>query len=385
MHDEAGRRAVAQEAVCVAVAAAYPLRGRGIAVKEAIDEEATLAIEHVLSAGPSRWAVAGCEGPRDGARAIAVDVEGDSRVDGWVYCDPIDGSLNAARGGPRSASALTLGERRGTCDGALSDSQSVFVLGSHDTDVSTAFEDHTTWQDLITAHARRGDRLTGLLNRADNIEVLSRLCPSATLPAQGSRSGFRPTLAGAGVVAVGDATITLPFECDLEFGRLGLVEAQIQSMLWTTWTGLLVSRDRIRATPGGTIAYIERHIRARRLRDARAAEALFTATEREDLACGGVTALDALEPLTVRDFGPGPDAVAAVGVLSSSHDSALPALPWRPDGARWDRRSRSLAVEVLTATPAGVTRERRHVAADHPALSAATRARYENLPEGGTR
>ncbi|WP_441248218.1 hypothetical protein [Kitasatospora sp. McL0602] len=381
MTDLAGRVAVAQAATAAAVAAAFPYLGLGPAIKQRLDEEATEALERTLSLaeGLGSLGLASCEGPRDGARAITV--ERSASADVQVYCDPIDGTLNAARGGPRSFSVLALSSRAGRQGLALDDSQAIFALGSHQDDVSTAFDSGARWSDVVTEHLRRPERLTATLNRSDNLRLLLELggwgLDRFTV---GSRAGHRPSLRGSGTLAVGDATVTLPFECDLEFGRLGLAEAQIQSALYPNWSGLVVSRDSIRASADGLRGYLDRYLAARSWGDVRRLRSLFTVQELAGFHERGLTLYEVTDTLAAEDFGPGRDAVVSIAALTSPHDTALGTSAAVLNDPLWHAESGRLAVDVLTCAGGRVTRRRHEVAVeDNPVLSARVRAWYQSL------
>jgi hypothetical protein len=260
------------------------------------------------------------------------------------------------------------------------DEQSIFALGG-DPDVATALDAPGRWTQLIEACFAAPGRTAATLNRDDNFGLLRLLGGFAASDfATGSAAGYRPTVSGRGCLAVGDATVTLPFECDLEFGRIGYTEAQIQSALYRGWVGIPVSRDRIRAHPHGLRAYLDDLLAARAWGDERAIACLFTEQESAYLrACGGGLA-DATAPLTVDEFGPGGAAVVAIAALNSTRDPALPgSIEVLPD-PRWSSRDGCLEVHVLTAAGGTVSRRLHRVAvAEHPALSPRIRALYQDL------
>lgn len=184
---------------------------------------------------------------------------------------------------------------------------------------------------------------------------------------------------------MGDATVTLPFEGDLEFGRMGLTETQIQSALYSSWTGLVVSRERVLNTPGGLRAYLRTYLSAREWGDTRTLASLFTDAELAHFRSWGATSVDVTEPLDAASFGPGRNAVVAIAALTSPTDPLLPQ-PAPPEilaDPVLDPATGLLAVDVLTVVAA--SRRRHHVHVRHrlaPALSAATPA---DEPDGKVR
>jgi hypothetical protein len=344
------------------VAAAYPLVAGGDSVKMALDEAATGALGSFLSAQTelSSLGLRSCEGSRDGAPTLTLAV--DRSADYQVYCDPIDGTLNAARGGPRSFSVLALTSTGGVRDSWFDDTQSIFGIGCQSSSVADVLAESGGWSELIEEHLARPMQLTATLNREDNLALLlelGRLDPERLVV--GSRSGYRPSLGGAGFLAVGDATVALPFECDLEFGRIGLLEAQIQSALYSSWCGLAVSRDRIRQEPTGLRGYLQRYLAATAWGDTGTLKSLFTAPELAAFQQRGVALTELTTPLTPTDFGVGLEAVVAVAVLTSPSDEALGHQPPLLHGPSWIPDSGSLDVHVLTSAAGVVTVRRESV------------------------
>jgi hypothetical protein len=347
-----------------AVAAGFPFTGLGPTVRHRLDEQAALAVQRELKASPllPALALAGCEGARDGA--VVVDFPSAPQADAYLYCDPIDGTLNAARGGPRSFSVTAFGRHRPQpWINALDDSTAVFGIGSNSDDVSSAFAAEGRWHTLLRDSVTDPSRLTATLNRADNLTLLLDLGGLALTDfTVGSRAGYRPTLRGPGCVAVGDATATLPFECDLEFGRIGLTEAQVQSGLYRSWTGLIVSRKQITGWPAGPARYLSDYLAARLAGDPRRLAGLFTADELARFADAGSDLLTVTSPLTQAAFGIGTDGIAAIAALSSDLD------PWLEDAGRllenprWRPGESVLAVDALVV--AGGSASHRTVTAD---------------------
>ncbi|MFI9411919.1 hypothetical protein [Nocardia gamkensis] len=370
----------ASAAVAAGVSAAFPFVGGGAETRSLLDEEATLAIELVLAdtRGLGKIGLGACEGPRDGARVIRV---ADDPAEIYVYCDPIDGTLNAACGGPRAHSVVAF-TSAGTSSGrrSVSDGQSIFAIGSHSADVSAVFDRPGRWRDLIAQHARDVTVTTAILNREDNFAMLRTLAGALVKRfVVGSTSGYRPSLAGDGWIAVGDATITLPFECDLEFGRIGAVEAQIQSALYASWTGLVVSRDRIRESPDGLCGYLDRYLFARATDDTNLLTTLFTEEELEWFRADGQELLDATAPLTPDCFGIGRDAVVAIAALSSSEDRLLGSSIEVVGDPIWDPERGVLDVDVLLVAGQSINRCRRSVPVEgNSALSPVVQQGYRS-------
>jgi|GEM_PF-7037439 len=377
--------ALAATTAATAVSAAYPYLGLGAQVKNLLDGAATAAIATRLTLaqlhGHSPVIVAGCEGARDGAPTLALPAVEDAHAV-HLYCDPIDGTLNAVRGGPRVVSVVAFG--RAVADApAFDDAQSIFAVGSHRWDVSGIFDTGTPGVgfDLVADHLHSQDLQTATLNRDDNRALLLDLAgPYAAPMVIGSRSGYRPTIAGPGWTAVGDTTVTLPFECDLEFGRIGLVEAQIQSALYPSWSGLVVSRDSIRAHPGGLRGYLTAYLQARGRGDLIALRGLFSAGElawfdQHAMAIEAVT-----HTLHPDRFGVGAQAVIAISALTTLHDPVTGFEPGVLDPPVWHSGAGCLEVDTLTVT-AGC-RDRRRVPitpADTAGLSEQIRAWYRTL------
>lgn len=372
---------LAATAAATAVAAAYPFIGLGPQAKNLLDGAAAEAISATLSAamreGAGTIRVAGCEGARDASPTVALPPGPEPAVD--LFCDPIDGTLNAARGGPRAVSVVAFGRSRPVTP--LSDDQAVFAVGSHSADVSTVFDTAAGPFELIAEHLHRPEVITATLNRDDNRALLYELAGRyAAGRAIGSRSGYRPTIAGPGWTAVGDTTITLPYECDLEFGRIGLLEAQIQSALYPSWSGLVVSRDRIRAHPGGLRGYLRDYLHARTRTDIAALRSLFTATElcwfdEQQTPIDNVTAT-----LRPDRFGVGSDAVIAIASLTGLDDPVTGYrgdLLWVPV---WHSGTGILEVDTLTASTRGTTRRGVNIVpADAPGVGRHARAWYRTL------
>ncbi|WP_218003046.1 hypothetical protein, partial [Nocardia asiatica] len=343
--------------------------------------EATAAIERILASarGLGNIGLGACEGPRDGARVISV--AGDDSADIHVYCDPIDGTLNAACGGPRAHSVVAFTSARPSSERrAVPDAQSIFAIGSHRLDVADAFDRPRRWRDLLAQHLHDVGVTTAVLHRDDNIAMLRAIAGDRAEPfVVGSTSGYRPNLAGDGWIAVGDATITLPFECDLEFGRLGAVEAQIQSALYPSWVGLVVSRDRIRESADGLCGYVDRYLGGRARGDMEELAALFTEQELARFRAENRSLGDVTTPLTPDCFGIGRDAVVAIAALSSSADPLLEgSIEVVPDPI-WNSERGSLDMEVLVVAGRTVTKKWKSVAVEgNPALSPLVQQKYRS-------
>ncbi|MFE3105270.1 fructose-bisphosphatase class II [Nocardia tengchongensis] len=372
--------ATASRAAATAVAATYPYIGLGPQVKALIDTAATDAIAatlvNAMQEGLEPITVASCEGARDGAPPLVLPAT--ASIDGMrLVCDPIDGTLNAARGGPRAVSVVAFTQMHSPPT-YLDDKQSIFTIGSHSVDVAEALD--TSPFVVIADHLRRPELLTATLHRDDNLELLRALAPERPSISIGSRSGYRPTLIGPGWVAVGDTTTTLPFECDLEFGRIGLVEAQIQSGLYRSWCGLVVSRDRIRSRRGGLRGYLQAYLRARGRRDIDSLRALFTPAELARFDATGTPITEVTETLRPRDFGIGASAVVAIAALTAPSDPLMLRREPLLHAASWRSRHELLDVETLLHTPAGSSYRTESVAATEAGvLPAHTRSWYRHL------
>ncbi|MGF6884905.1 hypothetical protein ABIA39_008604 [Nocardia sp. GAS34] len=374
--------ALAATAAATAVAATYPFVGLGPQVKNLLDSAAAEAITITLGtatlAGGSRIRVAGCEGARDASPTVELpSATGPAELD--LYCDPVDGTLNAARGGPRAVSVVGFG-RPGTAT-PLFDDQAIFAVGSHSQDVSAVFNYGADLFGLIAEHLHRPELMTATLNREDNLGLLGELAGQyAAGRVIGSRSGYRPTIAGPGWSAVGDTTIPLPFECDLEFGRIGLVEAQIQSALYPSWSGLVVSRDRIRTHPGGLRGYLQDYLHARTRTDRATLRSLFTARELARFDRQQMPIEDLTAPLRPDRFGAGAEAVIAIAAVTGLHDpvtghpaDVLHAPVWHSGPGR-------LEVDTLTTSGGAITRRAVTITpADTPGLQPQARAWYRTL------
>ncbi len=350
---------LALRAVMAAVAAAYPLCGRGDAAREMLDAAATNAMAKVLVAAACQvpFSVVACEGARDGADPLAVVPPRGAAA--LLYADPVDGTLNAARGGPRAFSALGIGRQPAVSwTYGLDDSISVFAVGGR-TGIAGLFASQATWRERLAALINSSDVSVGTLNREDNIQILQELRgPREARFGTASRTGYRPTLYGPRVLCVGDATVTLPLECDVEFGRIGLVEAQLQAGLHGEWTGLIVSRDRILELPGGTADYLDRYIAARDCGDVAALAALFTSRELSCFARLGVDLFEIAQPLTQQTFGVGPGGRVVIAALRSDHDRLLPRRSTLLPSPRWDAATGTLAISALSAS---ATDAKRHL------------------------
>jgi hypothetical protein len=347
---------LALRAVMAAVAAAYPLCGQGDAAREMLDAAATNAMDKVLAAaaGQVAFSVVACEGARDGAAVLAVvPPRGGAAL---LYADPVDGTLNAARGGPRAYSALGIGRQPAVSwTYGLDDSTSVFAVGGR-TGVAGLFASQAIWRERLAALVN-SDGSVGTLSREDNVQLWQELhsqpAPRLTIA---SRTGYRPTLYGPGLICVGDATVTLPFECEIEFGRMGLVEAQLQAGLHAEWTGLIVSRDRIRELPGGTAEYLDRYLTARESGDVGALAALFTSLELSSFDRLGVDLSEIAQPLTPQTFGVGPGGRVVIAALSSDHDRLLPRKSTLLPSPRWNATTQTLAISALSASATDASR-----------------------------
>ena len=350
-HSEDQLAAIARSAVVTAVAAAFPFIGLGDAARATLDTAAARSIGGVLSGPTARGdlAVVACEGKRDGAWTLPTLEP--ARGMAYAYCDPVDGTLNAARGGPRSFSVLGLGFRPPSWHCRLDDAFSVFAVGSRVDEIDGMFGPNGDWAAYLSRAVADPTIRTATLNRADNMKLLHDLGGPARDGFEiGSRNGYRPTLRAPGLLAVGDATVTLAFESQVEFGRIGLVEAQIESVLQRGWAGLLVSRDRIREVPGGTAEYLHRYLAARRHVDLPALAALFTDPELACLTSLGIDLMTATRPLDRESFGVGLDGLVVIAALCSDRDpwlaqdtAVLENPVWRPIDA-------VLHIDSLTAS-----------------------------------
>ncbi len=321
--------AIAADATAAAVASALPLVGRGAHAGSAIDRAAADAISFRLEQLAARVSVVVCgaEGARDGVESVRV-AGARENADGelFIYCDPIDGTSSAAVGGPRSVAALALGfERRADWQGRLPDATAVFSIGSHDVDVAAMLLSGSSLRDILAALARVPDSVTGTLHRVDNLEWMlgeSALAPPAR---HGSERHGRVSVEGDGWVAVADTTILLPLECSAEFGRMGLVEAQVQSGLYRYWGGFIVSRDLIGDGAGGRLADLDGYLRHLADDPEQAYARYFSPREHRLLADRGIAAEDVATVLSSGDFGVGRSGIVALASLRSNADPALAA------------------------------------------------------------
>lgn len=353
---------IATQAVTQAVAAASAWLGRGGEHCGAMDAAATTAVHRILTGTRTDLSIltASCEGSRDSSAALARSAP-DATGTLYAYCDPLDGTLNGARGGPRCYSLLALSPQWGRVDRACADAQSVFSLGSNTWDVSAAF-DADTWEGLVREHLHDRQRLTASLHRADNLALLAQLGgPSEDRYVVGSRTGYRPTLLAPGCLLVGDATVTLPWECDLEVGRMGLTEVQVQSALYSSWRGLIVSRDRVAGFPAGPLGYLRRYLCARDWGDNETLTQLFTVSELAAFAAAGLPMQEVVQTLTPDRFGLGRGGVLALAALSSPADPALAYRPGILDDPEPDVARGGLRVDVLTRQGAASRRQRHRV------------------------
>ncbi|MCU1644041.1 MAG: hypothetical protein JWN03_4316 [Nocardia sp.] len=358
----------AAHATARAVAAAYPYLGLGPQVKARIDIAATDALAQALTTairhGLGPITVAACEGARDGAPPLILPpAAGPGAVQ--LVCDPVDGTLNAARGGPRAVSVAAFTQAPSVTT-YLDDSQAIFAIGAHSVDVSHALD--TSPFPIIAVHLQRPELLTATLHRDDNLALLRALAGPQSRITIGSRTGYRPTLAGPGWVAVGDASIPLPYECDLEFGRIGLVEAQIQSGLYRSWCGLVVSRDRIRSRADGLAGYLHSYLQARDRADVDALRALFTSAELARFDAADTPITEVTETLRQRNFGIGTDAVVAIAALSTPTEPSLTQREPLLHAPCWSSGTNRLDVDTLIRTPAGISRRLESVAVTEPGV-----------------
>ena len=348
----------ARSAVVTAVAAAFPFVGQGEAHRTLLDAAAAQAIDSVLSVAISHpdLAVVACEGKRDGAWTVPASNRDCCTT--YAYCDPIDGTLSASRGGPRSFSVLALGFRPPSWHCRLDDTFSVFTIGSREDELNGLFEADEDWALYLSRVIADPAIQKATLNRSDNMRLLHDMGgPSIGAFEMGSRSGYRPTLRAPGVIAVGDATITLAFECQVEFGRIGLVEAEIESVLYRGWAGLLVSRDRIRRMNGGLAGYLSRYLSARQRADLAALSALFTEFELACIERLGIDLMTATRPLNRTSFGAGDTGLAVIAALCSDHDTRLYGDPVTLESPQWIPAEDVLRVDTVTASADWAERE----------------------------
>ncbi|TFE24463.1 hypothetical protein E0F15_21680 [Frankia sp. B2] len=224
---------------------------------------------------------------------------------------------------------LALSTQLNPLDAVCADEQAVISLGSNSWDVTCAFDEPTSWENLVREHLHDRRRLTATLHRGDNLALFRDLGAIwVDEAAIGSQSGYRPTLLAPGLLAVGDATVTLPWECDLELGRMGLTEVQIQAGLYRSWCGLLVSREKILRHPTGTIGYLRAYIQARNWGDEPALSGFFTAAEISRFTERGAALVDVVQPLAPERFGVGKQGLVCVAALSSPSD---PLVSYRPN------------------------------------------------------
>lgn len=368
----------AQSAVVMAVAAAFPFVGQGEASRILLDAVAAQAIDSVLSAAPSRpdLAVVACEGKRD--RAWTVPTSNQDCCTTYAYCDPIDGTLSASRGGPRSFSVLALGFRPPSWHCKLDDTFSVFTIGSREDELYGLFETDEEWASYLSRVIADSAIQKATLNRRDNMRLLHDMGgPPISAFEVGSKSGYRPTLRAPGVIAVGDATVTLALECQVEFGRVGLVEAEIESALYRGWVGLLVSRDRIRGLNGGLTEYLHRYLSARQRADPAALSVLFTEFELACIGSLGIDLMTATRPLNRTSFGAGDAGLTVIAALCSDHDPMLYDDPATLEGPQWIPADDVLRVDTVMASADWAEREYQFVVPrESPHLSEEIRRWY---------
>ena len=366
MSDDADLLATAYTASVSAVVATFPFFGLGTGVQEVLDLAATKAIEGVIAQSTSAHGiqVGAAEGPRDGVRAISLPRR-PLATRALLYCDPIDGTLNAARGGPRSFSVVGLVRRNpGGWMDRLDDRTSVFFVGTR-TGPTTLPHGWLGTLDHLEEQLANEHISVGTLNRTDNLSILFRSCRLEQADfAVGSKSGFRPTIQSSRCLAVGDATVTLPFECDLAFGRIGLVEARLEANLYKCWRGLIVSKTYMQSWPGGPIKYLRDYIDASQCGDISRLSCMFTLTERKRFQQAGVDIWTATRPLASGDFGLGRHGCAVIAALSGNRDPDLSGGREVIAGAKLMLGGEAVHVETISAIGATASRQAKIVMLD---------------------
>lgn len=352
---------IATGATAAAVASALPFVGRGAAAGPNIDRAASDAITPWLDDLAARvpLVVCGAEGPRDGVESVRVTGAREN-IDGelFVYCDPIDGTSSAAVGGPRSVAALALStERRADWQGRLPDATAVFSVGSHDVDVAAMVGARSPMSEVLAALARVPDSLVGTLHRVDNLEWVLGEPALAPVSRHGSERHGRVSVEGTGWAAVADTTILLPLECTAEFGRMGLVEAQVQSGLYPYWVGFVVSRDLIGEVDGGPSAYLDAYLRDAVDDPLQAHARHFSAREQRLFAECGIGAEEVSTVLTAGNFGIGRSGIVALASLRSNADPALAAKRFAMCDAITDPEGASVLVDLVVGGADGLRRE----------------------------
>lgn len=314
---------LAVDAVADAAASVDAALRRGERDSAVLDDHATAAIAaHLSHGGPDHaFVVRGAEGERDGVAPLSTPPMSADAEPWAVYCDPIDGSSCAAGGDPRSVSVIALAPDRMNRR-TLPDSTAVFCLGSHVIDASGAFDDAGALNRALSrVFCSGGGGSIGTLNRVDNRRLLTEHGRSEAAR-RGSERRSTASVEGDGWFAAGNTTVLLPLEVDTEIGRMGLVEAQIQSAMTPSWSGMVVSRDRLQDYPGGTTAYVYDLMRERAHPEDALAR-LFSTRERAMFRAAGWESETLLRPLTTESFGPGREAVIAIAGITGSRDDTL--------------------------------------------------------------
>lgn len=240
-----------------------PFVGKGVGVCDELDAVVTASIQHELErlseSAKVAFSIGKSEGERDGVTpAILKDVHG-SDPHLWVYVDPVDGTTTGANGGTRCYSAMAVdASPPSELLKCLPDSTSIFFVGSN---LDAFPADITRGSDGLRElmHAVP-DVKVGMLHREDNRLLFEHLKGRPVVWRHGTQTGYLPSVETDDGLLVGDSTVTLPYEVPVGFGRVGMVEAVIESTLWTSWNALVVSKQRILEHDETSAGYLDDYL-----------------------------------------------------------------------------------------------------------------------------
>jgi hypothetical protein len=320
------------------VARCLPLIGSGAERSRDLDAVATRELEMQLIKWSDRrhidLALGRAEGERDGSPSLSLEgahQEGAHQEGAptWhVYSDPVDGTLCGVSGEPRCCSALALDKAKPPrLVRDLPDSTSIFFVGSNFHDVVPDLSDVRESLESVALACRERDGLFGSLNRPDNrqlVEDVFGLHRPRNVTA--CKTGHAETIFSDGVVLVGDSTVTLPLEADAGFGRIGFVEAIIESALWRNWVGLVMSKGAMAEWPGGPMSYLDSYARAIKAGTA-TVDNFFTPVECVLIKSSNLESV-VLGPLSRESLGRSDETVTLIAGITGS---ACPEIdyPWR--------------------------------------------------------
>lgn len=325
-------------------ATVYPFLGLGAVAKDVLDGIAVAVLTDGLAPILRRFrlSVAGCEGLRDGAAVVAwpPPEKGEWRL----YLDPVEGTLNGARGGKRCVAVASVDFAPEDGRLPLEDHDDVFFFG-------TASENPSpTPEGLLAAMKddfRRGELRIGSLNRTDNRAYLAAefgLGPPFEVI---QRSGYQPDLLGQRVFMPGDSTILLPFEVEAGIGRVGRLESMIEASLWKSWAGLLVSKEKIRTYPTGAAAYIKDYLRAAGTTNLDKVLQFLPLVTIERLLRADVPLGQITEPLTKMNYGVSADSLTVISGITGAWPSPF-GISRGVDGVRDVPAEREVVVQHLS-------------------------------------